>query len=112
MNRMFGRRGWSFVAVSRPGGRPSVQATTSTPTAARQRNSQSSRNCRIDRPRIRIWIRILAPRRGLCVLHEDVVGVEQEHEAAKRPLDRAGTDAQEAITRGLGTFEQRIEAAD
>src|SRR5262245_47806864 len=112
MNRMFGRRATPVVAVSLPGGRLSVQAATSTTAAATHRNWPSSRNCRIDRPRIRIWMRILAACRGLCVLHEHVVGVEQEHEAAKWPLDRAGTDAQESITRGMRTFEQRIEAAN
>src|SRR5262247_506037 len=98
MNRMFGRRS-SVVAVS-PGARPSVQAPTRTTAAATQRNPKSRRTCRITHPRIRIWIRILAPCGGLCVLHEDVVGVGQEDEAAERPLNRPGARAQEAIASG------------
>lgn len=49
--------------------------------------------------------------RGLRILDEDIVRVEQEHETAERPLNRPPADAQEAIAGRPRPLEQGVEPA-
>src|SRR5687767_2217604 len=112
MKRMFGRRGGSGgAAVSLPGGSAFVQAPRKPTATEIPTNPKRRRYRRIESPRPGVTGRILAALGRLCVLDEDAVCVEKEHEAAERPLNRLRVDAQEAIARGCRSLDQRVESA-